>query len=151
MPDFSLSRSIHVDAAPERVHDLLDDLRRWQSWSPWEGVDPALRREYTGPERGVGAAYAWSGNTKAGEGRMVVTESTPRSAVVDLTFVKPFRSSSTTTFTLAPTGAGTDVTWTMAGRRNAAMALAGRLFFDRAIGGDFERGLAALAREAERS
>jgi hypothetical protein len=38
----------------------------------------------------------------------------------------------------------------MEGRRNPVMSLAGRLFFDRAIGGDFEKGLAALKQEAER-
>jgi len=39
----------------------------------------------------------------------------------------------------------------MTGSRSAIMSLAGRLFFDKAIGHDFEKGLAALKQEAERS
>ena len=68
MADFTMSRSIHVQAAPARIHALLDDFHQWQRWSPWEGLDPDLHREYSGPAAGVGSTYHWSGNKKAGEG-----------------------------------------------------------------------------------
>lgn len=150
MAHFTLSRTTRVEAGPVRVHALVDDFREWQRWSPWEGLDPDLHREYTGPDHGVGSTYRWAGNKKAGEGRMEVTASTPTSVVVDLEFVKPFRSTSTSTFTLLPLGDATEVTWTMSGERNAVMSVMGRLFVDKAIGGDFERGLASLKAEAER-
>ena len=150
MARFSLSRTTRVEAGPVRVHALVDDFREWQRWSPWEGLDPELHREYTGPDHGVGATYRWAGNKKAGEGRMEITGSTPTSVVVDLEFVKPFRSTSTSTFTLVPLGDATEVTWTMSGERNAVMSVMGRLVVDKAIGGDFERGLASLKAEAER-
>jgi hypothetical protein len=150
MADFALSRSTRIQAEATRVHALLDDFREWQKWSPWEGVDPALDREYTGPDHGVGSTYRWSGNKKAGEGEMSIRESTPTSVVVDLEFLKPFRATNVTTFSLTPAGDATDVTWTMAGTRSAVMSLLGTLFFDKAIGADFERGLASLKQEAER-
>lgn len=151
MADFSLSRSTRVQAPPARLHALVDDFREWRRWSPWEGLDPDLRREYTGPDRGVGATYHWSGNRKAGEGEMRITESTPTSVVVDLAFLKPFKARNVTTFAFVPTGDdATEVTWTMTGTRSAVMSLMGRLFFDTSIGRDFEKGLAALKREAER-
>lgn len=150
MARFSLSRTTRVEAGPVRVHALVDDFREWQKWSPWEGLDPALHREYSGPDHGVGATYRWSGNKKAGEGRMEVTDSTPTSVVVDLEFLKPFRATNVTTFALTPLGDATEVTWTMTGERNAAMSLLGRLFFDKAVGRDFEKGLASLKAEAER-
>ena len=84
MADFSMSRSTRIEAEPARVHALLDDFREWQKWSPWEGLDDNLHREYSGPDHGVGSTYHWSGNKKAGEGEMAITESTPRSVVVDL-------------------------------------------------------------------
>lgn len=150
MADFSMSRSIRIAAEPQRVHALLDDFREWQKWSPWEGVDPALARDYTGPHHGVGSTYHWSGNKKAGEGEMRIVESTASSVAVDLRFLKPFKATNITTFTLVPTGDGaTDVTWTMTGTRSAVMGLMGRLYFDKAIGADFERGLALLKQEAE--
>lgn len=149
MADFSLSRSTRIQADPARVHALLDDFREWQKWSPWERVDPALQREYTGPDHGVGSTYHWSGNKKAGEGEMRITESTPTSVVVDLEFLKPFKATNVTTFDLVPSGDATELTWTMTGQRSAIMSLMGRLFFDKAIGQDFERGLASLKQEAE--
>jgi hypothetical protein len=151
MADFSLSRTTRIDTAPAVVHALIDDFREWQRWSPWEGLDPDLRREYSGPDHGVGSTYGWSGNKKAGEGEMRIAASTPAAVVVDLEFLKPFKATNITTFTLAAVGDSTEVTWTMAGSRSAIMSLAGRLFFDKAIGGDFDKGLAALKREAERS
>ncbi len=39
----------------------------------------------------------------------------------------------------------------MTGTRSAVMGLMGRLFFDKAIGRDFEKGLASLKQEAERA
>ncbi|GAA1444971.1 SRPBCC family protein [Mycobacterium cookii] len=151
MSDFSLSRSTRVHAAPATVHALIDDFREWTKWSPWENVDPDLLRHYTGPASGVGSTYRWSGNRKAGEGEMRITGSTPTSVVVDLEFLKPFKATNVTTFRLEPAGEATDVTWTMTGTRNPVMGLMGRLFFDKAIGRDFERGLASLKAEAERA
>jgi hypothetical protein len=150
MADFTLSRSTRVQADAARIHALLDDFREWQKWSPWEGLDPDLRRDYSGPDHGVGSTYHWSGNKKAGEGEMTITDSTPTSVVVDLRFHKPFRATNITTFDLRPSGDATDVTWTMTGQRSAVMSLMGKLFFDKAIGADFEKGLASLKQEAER-
>lgn len=151
MADFTLSRTTRINADPAGVHALIDDFREWQKWSPWEGLDPDLRREYSGPDHGVGSSYHWSGNKKAGEGEMRITASTPAAVVVDLAFLKPFKATNTITFTLAAVGDATEVTWTMTGSRSAIMSLAGRLFFDRAIGNDFDKGLVALKREAERA
>jgi hypothetical protein len=151
MSDFVMTRRTTVAAPPERIHPLLDDFRAWQRWSPWEQLDPDLRRSYSGAETGVGARYAWSGNKKAGEGRMEITESTARRVAVDLEFLKPFRATNVTTFDLVPSGAGTEVVWSMTGRRGALMSLMGRLFFDRAIAKDFDKGLAQLRAAAEQS
>lgn len=159
MSDFSLSRSVRIDAPADRVHALIDDLREWQQWSPWEGMDPDLERTYTGPVHGVGARYAWSGNRKAGAGHMQITRSEPHRISLDLVFTKPFAATNEVTFTLddAPgdstdsAGGGTLVTWTMTGRRGALMRLMARVLrLDDRIGRDFDKGLAALKAAAER-
>ena len=74
---FTVERSTTVAAPPSAVYPLLVDFRRWQEWSPWEGVDPAMRRTYSGAPSGRGAVYAWSGNRKAGQGRMEITDAKP--------------------------------------------------------------------------
>ncbi len=149
MAAFEMSRSTTIAAPPDRIHPLLDDFRNWQQWSPWEGLDPDLQRTFTGPERGVGAHYAWSGNRKAGQGTMEIIESTPHAVAVDLRFLKPFEATNVTRFDLTPAGAGTAVVWTMTGERGAVMGLMGKLYFDRAVGKDFDRGLAQLKAVAE--
>jgi len=153
MADYLVSRSTSVDAPPERVHDLVEDLRAWTQWSPWEGVDPELERTYSGPGRGVGARYAWKGNRKAGAGSMEVTSVEPEAVGVHLEFLKPFRSTSEVTFRIVPTSGGegpTEVTWEMRGSRTGLMGVLGRVVpVDRLIGGDFEKGLARLRAVAE--
>ncbi|MGV9861899.1 SRPBCC family protein [Rhodococcus koreensis] len=149
--EFLVERSTVIDASPDVVQPLLDDFRKWQAWSPWEDVDPDLKRTYSGPDSGVGASYAWEGNRKAGSGQMVITESVPGSKVVlDLTFLKPFKAENVTTFLLEPNGAGTIVRWQMTGRNNLFFRIVGVVFpMDKMVGKDFEKGLAQLKATAE--
>jgi Polyketide cyclase / dehydrase and lipid transport len=143
---FEVARSISVAADPARVHDLVDDFHRWTEWSPWEDLDPALTRTYTGPASGVGSHYAWKGNRKAGEGWMEITESSPDRVEIELAFMKPMRSTQQVEFTITPTTAGSDVTWRMSGQHEGlVMTLFSKVVsMDKLIGKDFEKGLARL-------
>ena len=59
-PDsFRVARSASIQAAPDKVFALINDLQRWKGWSPWERMDPELRRSYGGAQAGKGAHYAW--------------------------------------------------------------------------------------------
>lgn len=150
---YTVERSTTVRADADRVYQQIVDFHRWPSWSPWEDVDPNMQRSYSGPAAGVGAAYEWSGNRKAGTGRMEITDAEPPSRVViDLRFLKPFKSESTITFTLAEEGDGTRVTWSMLGTRTLGLRLMGVFTsMDKLVGGDFEKGLARLRTVAESS
>ena len=149
---YTVTRSTTVDAPPSRVYDQIIDFRRWTDWSPWEDLDPALERHYTGAESGVGAVYAWSGNRKAGRGQMEIVEATEPSAVhIDLRFEKPFKARNDTRFTIAPAGAGSTVTWSLTGPRTLATRVMGLVkSMDAMVGPDFEKGLARLKAAAER-
>ncbi|WP_409328857.1 SRPBCC family protein [Trujillonella humicola] len=148
---YTVQRSTTIAAPPERVYAEIVDFRRWTAWSPWEDVDPAMRREYSGAESGVGAVYAWSGNRKAGAGRMTVVDAAEPSRVrIDLVFEKPFRARNDITFAITPDAAGSAVTWTMVGRRTLAVRLMGVVkSMDAMVGPDFEKGLARLKAAAE--
>ncbi|GAA5153638.1 SRPBCC family protein [Nocardioides marinquilinus] len=150
---FSVSRSATIDADPALVHRLVDDLREWRSWSPWEDADPHLERSYTGPERGVGARYAWSGNRRAGRGSMEITGSTPEQVDLLLVLKRPFRATDQAVFRLLPRRGGTEVTWRTTGRRTGVLGVLGVLGrvvpVDRVLGRDVERGLARLTEVAE--
>lgn len=152
-PDrFTIERSARIDAPADAIAAHVEDFRAWTSWSPWEGMDPAMQRTYSGAERGVGAAYAWEGSRKVGAGRMAITAVDPGRAVdLDLEFLRPMKARNTTRFSFAPEGTGTRVTWTMQGPQPFVSRLFGLVFnLDKMVGADFEKGLAALKALAER-
>lgn len=151
MPGFEMTHEATVHAAPAAVHALVNDFRNWTQWSPWEDKDPDLQRTFTGADSGPGSEYAWTGNKEVGTGKMMITASTPERIEIDLEFIKPFKQSNKTVFAFTPEGDGIRVSWTMSGSRNLLMALAGRLFVDKALGKDFDRGLAKLKAAVEAS
>jgi uncharacterized protein YndB with AHSA1/START domain len=116
-PDtFRVQRSASIKAPPEKLFPLINDLHSWGSWSPWEKMDPAMKRTHSGAAYGKGAVYEWEGNNKVGKGRMEITETSPPSKVViKLDFVKPFEAHNIAEFTLEPQGDSTNVTWAMHG------------------------------------
>jgi len=150
---YTVERSTTIDAPPARIYAQVANFHRWRAWSPWEGLDPDLRRTYTGPDTGSGATYAWAGNRKAGEGRMEITEaSEPTRVSIDLQFLKPFKARNETVFDIRPEGSGARVTWAMTGRRTLVTKIMGVFkSMDAMVGPDFERGLASLKATVERS
>ncbi|HQR26642.1 MAG TPA: SRPBCC family protein [Nocardioides sp.] len=150
MADFEVVRRTHIAADPARVHGLVNDFRQWRDWSPWEGLDPTMDREYSGAERGVGAHYTWSGNRRAGSGSMEITASNPQQIDLALTFEKPWRATNRVCFLLTPVNSGTDVAWRMTGSQSGVAGLLGRVVgMDRLLGKDFEKGLTRLKAVAE--
>jgi hypothetical protein len=151
-PDaFRIERRIRIEATPDTIFALIDDFRRWTAWSPWEKMDPALERDYSGPPSGKDAAYAWEGNNKVGKGCMQIVESTPYSRIrIQLDFLKPFEAHNTAEFTLQPAGDETDVVWAMYGPQPYLSKLMGLVVsMDTLVGKDFENGLANLKASAE--
>ncbi|MBL0170336.1 MAG: SRPBCC family protein [Gemmatimonadaceae bacterium] len=152
-PDsFSLERTISISAAPEKVFAHLNDFHAWEAWSPWAKLDPAMTTTYDGATSGVGATYAWKGNSDVGEGKMEITGSTPATSVtIKLDFLSPFESHNTTVFTLTPNANGTDVTWTMSGPSTyMTKIMTSFVSMDKMVGPDFERGLQQLKTVSEK-
>ena len=146
-PDtFRVERSATIKAPPEKIFAVLNDFHRWTEWSPWEKLDPAMKRTLGGPASGKGATYAWEGNSKAGQGRMEIIESVPASKVgIQLDFIKPFEGHNVAEFALAPQGDTTRVNWVMRGPTPFVSKLM-QVFvsLDTMIGKDFDEGLANL-------
>ena len=150
MADFKVTRSIEIHATPESVRALIEDFRRWPQWSPWEDMDPELKRTYSGADKGLGARYAWDGNRKAGSGTMEIVGFSDEEVRIDLRFTRPFKQASTSLFQVRPSGHGTTATWTMSGEQRGMAAVFAKLVpMDKLIGKDFEKGLARLKAAAE--
>jgi uncharacterized protein YndB with AHSA1/START domain len=144
--EFRVARSTTISAPPAVVFAQVNDLHKWQEWSPWAKLDPNSRTTFEGPPAGEGAVFGWAGNDQVGEGKMTIIESRPTERVkFRLDFVKPFAGTNEAEFTFQPQGADTLVTWSMTGRKNFVMKAIG-LFMncDKMIGPEFEKGLAQL-------
>ena len=149
---FRIERSTSINAVPDAIFSLLTDFRRWAEWSPWEKLDPDLKRTHSGATDGKGAVYAWEGNKKVGAGRMEITQVVPPSRVViKLDFLRPFEAHNVTEFTLAAGGTATRVIWAMTGVNNFMGKLMSVFMnMDKMVGKDFETGLANLKAVAEK-
>jgi len=147
---FHIERSMMMAAPPEAAFAQVNDFHAWSAWSPWEKLDPNLKRSYDGPPAGVGAKYAWVGNKEVGEGRMTIEQSSPSAIVIKLEFLKPFAATNAATFTFTKTAEGTKTTWAMDGNNNfVSKAFHLVMNMDKMIGPDFERGLASMKAAAE--
>jgi carbon monoxide dehydrogenase subunit G len=145
-PDtFRVERSAQMSAPPERILSLVNDFHQWSAWSPYEKLDPSMKRTYAGAAAGKGAVYEWDGNSKAGKGRMEITAAAATRTVIQLDFSKPFTAHNIAEFTAVGQGDATRVTWSMQGPSPFVTKLMGLFFnMDKMIGGDFETGLANL-------
>ncbi len=149
---YKVIRSAVISAPQADVFNLVNDFHKWAVWSPWEKLDPAMQKTYSGPDSGVGASYAWVGNSDVGEGRMTITVSQPSDNItIRLEFLKPFESNTVTQFLFKAVGNQTAVDWTMTGENNFVAKAFGLVMggMDKMIGPDFEKGLAQMKAAAE--
>ncbi len=142
-PDtFRVERKLQMKASPAKVHAQLNDFHNWGAWSPWEKLDPAMKRIHSGPLKGKGAAYAWEGNKQVGSGRMEILETSADKIVVKLTFLMPFEAHNTAIYSFTPKDGGTELSWAMEGPMNFfSKVICVFASMDKLIGKDFEAGL----------
>jgi hypothetical protein len=151
-PDtFRIQRSASINATPEKIFPLINDLHSFNTWNPYEKKDPNAKGSYSGPASGKGAAYTFDGNKNVGKGNIEITESSPTSKVtMNLNMLKPFEAHNIVEFTLQPMGDTTNVTWAIHGPVPYISKVM-CLFFnmDNMVGNDFEKGLNDLKTVAE--
>jgi uncharacterized protein YndB with AHSA1/START domain len=153
LPDtFRVARTTSIQAPPERIFPLINEWRQWGAWSPYEKVDPAMKRSFSGPASGKGAVYEFTGNSKVGAGRLEIVESSaPSRVAITLDMSKPFDAHNLVEFTLQPQGNTTNATWAMRGSCSYLTKLIGIFVnMDDMIGKSFESGLADLKTVAEK-
>jgi uncharacterized protein YndB with AHSA1/START domain len=151
-PDsFRVQRTVLISAPPDKVFPLINDIKAWTVWSPYEKKDPAMKRTYGAVTAGKGATYAWDGDKNVGQGSMEIVESSPRKIVLKLDFLKPFEAHNMGEFVLEPKGDSTSVTWAIYGPSPYMSKVVGTFMnIDDMIGRDFEKGLADLKAAAEK-
>jgi hypothetical protein len=151
-PDsFRVQRVVLINAPSDKVFPLINDIKAWTAWSPYEKKDPAMKRTYGAVSAGKGATYAWEGDKNVGQGSMEIVESGPRKILLKLDFLKPFEAHNMGEFVLEPKGDNTSVTWAIYGPSPYMSKVIGTFMnIDDMIGRDFEKGLADLKAAAEK-
>lgn len=150
---YAVSRSMTIKAPPEKLYAMVDSFPAWPQWSPYEKLDPAMKKTIGGAPSGVGATYAWEGNSSAGSGSMkIIRADAPRAIDIQLEFTKPMAGHDTASFTFTPKGDSTTVTWTVRGP-NPYIAKLFTVFvsMDGMLGGQMMDGLMAMQKVAEKS
>jgi uncharacterized protein YndB with AHSA1/START domain len=146
---FSVARSVDIAGTPERVYGLIASPREWARWSAWNRRDPAMAIDYSGPERGAGAAWHWSSRSE-GRGRMVFTQAVAGQRIEYALDFDDFGMRSHGALTIDPAGSRVRVNWTNEGDLGfSPLSRWFGLFMDRLVGPDFEAGLRNLKALAE--
>lgn len=141
-----VKRSLTINAPSEIIHEQVNNLKNWNSWSPWYKMDTAMKIEYSGSDAGVGASYKWN-STKVGTGDMTITSSTPDSITTALNMDY---GPAIIKFRFAKSDSGTNVSWIMESDNGMnPFARFMSLFMNNMVGKDFENGLAGLKEVAE--
>ena len=144
--EFRVTRTASISAPAPAVFAQVNDFHKWEAWSPYAKLDPAMKKAYEGAPAGTGAIYTWAGNSEVGEGRTTIVESRPNELIrITLEMFRPFAGTNAVEFTFRPEGNQTAVTWSLAGRNNfISKAVSLFMNMDKMIGGQFEKGLAQL-------
>lgn len=139
MPAFSVSKSKTIQAPAEAIWPHLRRFENWKAWSPWIIAEPDCKLTY----RDDGSGYGWDGAIVGAGEIEVESERAHDKLDLKLTFLKPWKSVSSTSFRLVERDGATEVTWDMQG------SLPWFLFFLKNmtvafVGMDYDRGLAML-------
>jgi ribosome-associated toxin RatA of RatAB toxin-antitoxin module len=148
--DVSVARTTTVNADPSVVYNLVNDLKTYDEWMPWNKRDPDMKKEYGPKTVGEGAWYRWeSEDRNVGKGKLTIVESVPSEKVVtSLEFADydPTEGG----WLLTKQGNATEVKWFMNSKMgNNPFARWMGLMMDQMVGSDFNKGLAELKRIAE--
>jgi len=141
---YSVERSIVINAAPEKVHKYVGDLKKWDEWAPWKEEDPSIVVTLGEKTSGAGASQSWVGDS--GTGALTITESSPDNGIkYDLLFDGgTYECRGSVMYYRLPDG-NTRVTWDMSGDMGKSLTSGYfALLMDTMVGNMFEKGLKNL-------
>lgn len=143
---FHVTRTTMISAPASAAFALVNDFHEWEKWSPYEKLDPTMKKTFAGGQTGIGAVYTWSGNANVGDGRTTITESCPSELIrIKLEMMRPFAGTNDVEFSFMPDGKQTAVTWSISGNYSFVPKAFGLFMnMDKMMGVQFETGLAQL-------
>ena len=87
MPKLNVNKSILIDAAPEKIFPIINNLSHWEQWSPWVISEPTALINVAKD----GKYHDWDGDI-IGSGNLKIEEEVKNKKVVmKLQFLKPWK------------------------------------------------------------
>lgn len=149
--DYSVERTIVINAEPSEIYPYIVDLKEWSKWGVWFKRDPNMELNFSGPDRAIGMRSEWKSDTE-GNGEMEITKLEHNRRVLYRLYFPDYDMGSTGAFEIRPTSNGSVVTWRDEGSvDNNPINRYFALMMDGMIGPDFEMGLENLKTLAEKS
>lgn len=144
-----VERSLVISSSTASISDKITNLRNWDEWSPWKDIDSTATYTYNDTV-GTGGCMSWKGEL-LGKGKLSITKITGDSVVYSLSFVEPFESISTGSFSFSAEGESVRVTWSNIEDLSwpVGRILGFFMDFDEMMGPDFEKGLEKLKKASE--
>ncbi|UII27107.1 SRPBCC family protein [Fulvivirga maritima] len=105
-----MDRSITINAPKEKVYSTINNMKKFNEWSPWYEMDPSAKYSFEGPDSGVGAKMTWE-SAEVGSGAMWIVDAEDNKKV-DMQMDFGFGGETHALLILKPTDEGTLVTWT---------------------------------------
>jgi len=150
--DYYIERSIEIDAPAFLVFANVVDLEAWQTWNPWNQMDPDLKITYGDRKVGAGASYSWSSDVIGGGTMHIVEATAPLQVKYKLVFAGYEDNPGYSDMILSADSATgpTLVTWTFegdAGEKFFAAWMA--VLMDKLLGPTYDKGLSSLKQKCE--
>ncbi|UOU97099.1 SRPBCC family protein [Chryseobacterium daecheongense] len=152
--DCQYEKSISINAPVEKVWQNTNTLKAMDQWSPWNDLDPALKKDWTGTTGQPGEKVCWeSQKEEAGKGCQEVTKVDAAGKRIEtaIQFLTPYKSEANAYVAVAPEGNGSKATWGFTSKIPYPFTVM-KLFMNMedAIGKDYEKGLSRLKAMAEK-
>lgn len=151
--DFSVERSIEIEAPSDNVYEYVRFLKNQEEFGPWQKLDPKMQHSLEGEDGEVGAISSWnSKNEDVGVGEQEIIKLDDGKRVdFELRFKEPFESTALAYFSTEAKSEGkTLVTWSISGESSWPWNIM-YLFMDmdQELGPDLDKGLKSLKKILE--
>lgn len=152
--NLNTTRSTTIKAAPAMVFNQINDLKKWETWSPWNDMDSSMVIKYGAKYEGKGGQYTWKGDPSlTGSGDMLITESIKNEKTAVTMNFHDYETTSFVEFNLKPDGDEVDVEWKMEDKEDLPFIMRGMMLVlgqKSTLKKNFDDGLAALKSSAEK-
>lgn len=110
---YHIERSIDIEAPRAMVFESVSQFKNMDKWSPWNELDPNMKKSYSGTDGTVGASFSWEGNKDVGAGKQTIQSIGADRVDFLLNISEPFKADFPASFILTGDEKITKVTWTL--------------------------------------